>query len=142
MVREEVLIAKISSVRHHLRRIRDRLPGSEESFVTDEDARDIVVHNLWQAIRGCIDLAAHVVSDEGLGQPSQLGELFDLLAEAGVVPLELAARLRRAVGLRNIMAHEYVRLELPIVYRAARYERGDIEAFLLRLVDRFGPGEG
>lgn len=140
MVDEQVLLAKISQVRRHLRRVRDRLPRSEETLLADEDLQDVVVHNLWLALQNCIDIAAHVVADEGLGQPSGLAELFDLLGQHQIIPTELVAPLRKAAGLRNIIVHEYVRVDIALIYRIASAGVSDLETFLLAIVDRFGLG--
>lgn len=140
MVDEQVLLAKVSQVRRRLRRVRDRLPEDEETFLADEDLQDVVVHNLWLALQSCIDIAAHVVADEGLGQPSGLAELFDLLGQHRIIETELAQRLRKAVGLRNIIVHEYVRLDMAMIHRIAKEGLTDLEALMLAIADRFNLG--
>lgn len=43
---------------------------------------------------------------------------------------ELAARLERAAGFRNVVAHAYERLDMARVHRAAREGPEDLRAFL------------
>jgi uncharacterized protein YutE (UPF0331/DUF86 family) len=140
VVDEQVLLAKVSQVRRHLRRVRDRLPPGEKTFLDDEDLQDVVVHNLWLALQSCIDIAAHVVADEGLGQPSGLADLFDLLGEHQIISSDLARQLRKAAGLRNIIVHEYVRLDLAMIYRIAKGDLTDLDALLLAITDHFNLG--
>jgi uncharacterized protein YutE (UPF0331/DUF86 family) len=137
MVDEQVLLAKISQARYRLRRVRARVPAEVEQFRRDQDVQDIVVHNLWLALQSCIDLAAHVVSDEGLGQPAGLADLFDLLGQHGVLDAGLTRRLRRAAGLRNVIVHEYVRLDLELTHHLASHELSDLNAFLRAISDHF-----
>ncbi|MDR4479823.1 MAG: DUF86 domain-containing protein [Nitrospira sp.] len=39
-----------------------------------------------------------------------------MLQTAGILPTDLAARMHRMVGLRNVAVHEYTRLNLDIVH--------------------------
>lgn len=38
-------------------------------------------------------------------------ESFGLLQAAAILPSDLTVRLRRSVGLRNVLAHEYSRVD-------------------------------
>jgi uncharacterized protein YutE (UPF0331/DUF86 family) len=138
MVDEAVFFAKITDARRHIDRIRNKAPASEEIFLADRDTQDIVLHNLQHAIQDCIDVASHVVADEGLGQPSSLRDVFELLVAHRLLEQSLAASLEQAVGLRNLMIHEYAQLDLPRVYRAATEDIADLEEFVHEMVDRFG----
>lgn len=40
--------------------------------------------------------------------------MFDLLAAAGRIPPDLAERLKKMIGFRNIALHDYQALLLPI----------------------------
>lgn len=43
---------------------------------------------------------------------------LDLAVEAGVLEAALAARLKPSVGMRNVIVHGYVRLDLDLVATA------------------------
>jgi len=64
------------------------------------------------------------------------GETFELLAEAGIVPNELALRLRMAVGFRNIAIHNYERIDWQIVHRLCQRGLTDFEDFARIVADR------
>lgn len=67
------------------------------------------------ATLNCIDIAAHIISDEGIGVPSSANEMFYLLEENGYINRELAEKIVRSVGFRNLMVHEYGKIELKVV---------------------------
>jgi uncharacterized protein YutE (UPF0331/DUF86 family) len=54
---------------------------------------------------------------------------------AGIIDDVLAARLARAAGFRNVIAHAYDQLDMARVFRAAQEGPGDLEAFLAALRD-------
>ncbi|MEZ4212987.1 MAG: DUF86 domain-containing protein [Nitrospira sp.] len=50
------------------------------------------------------------------GSAQETRDAFTLLQTAGILPTDLAARMHRMVGLRNVAVHEYTRLNLDIVH--------------------------
>ncbi len=81
-----------------------------------------------------VDLAVSVnshVSATLLGKsPRDYRTSFGLLAEAGAIDPALAERLKPSVGLRNILAHEYVDVDLGIVAAAAAMALRDFRAYV------------
>ena len=98
----------------------------------DRDAQNMVLHAIYAAAQGSIDLAMHIVADEALRSATSYRDAFESLRDAGWIPEELCAKLCGWAGLRNVIAHGYVRLDLDIVH-AALAERGQL-AELLALV--------
>jgi len=62
-------------------------------------------------------VAAHIVSDEGYRMAGSTNEFFYILQEQGILPDDLVERMVRAVGFRNLCAHEYARLDLEKIYQ-------------------------
>jgi uncharacterized protein YutE (UPF0331/DUF86 family) len=101
----------------------------------DEIQRDIrelrfVAYTLQIAIQAALDVAAHIVADERLGEPRTNRELFELLERYGWVPPALAASLRDMVGFRNIVVHGYERVNGSIVAQIVSDHLGDLLDFV------------
>ena len=107
MVDRAIAAAKVASIRDAVARIRQVLPPDAAAFAADRSSREIVALNLLTCIQDAVDLAAHWVSDAGLAIPGSHRELFLKLAERAVITDELAQRLARASGMRNLIAHQY-----------------------------------
>ncbi|MEK7066616.1 MAG: DUF86 domain-containing protein [Patescibacteria group bacterium] len=127
----------MSSIEEHLRRVKELPSISLDEFRKDTSAQDILLFNLTQAIQNCIDIAAHIVSDEGWGVPGTQSDMFEILAEKSVISEELAERLIAMVGFRNRVIHEYEKLNLDIVYNVWQERLKDIENFGFAVVERF-----
>lgn len=138
MVNQSIISRKMSSIEEHLRRIKDMPSIPLDVFKKDTNIQDILLFNLTQAIQNCIDIAAHIVSDEGWGVPGTQSDMFDILAEQGVMSKELGERLIAVVGFRNRVIHEYEKLNLDIVYKVWQERLKDIEDFAFAVVERFG----
>lgn len=64
------------------------------------------------AMQEAIDIAFHMVTDEGWGIPSSYADGFSVLAERGVIDRTLAESLARMVALRNRIAHGYASVDV------------------------------
>jgi uncharacterized protein YutE (UPF0331/DUF86 family) len=137
MVDRRIVAEKVDSVERSLKRVKGHRGKSLERFMADVDGQDIVLFHLMQAIQGCIDLAAHVVSDEEMGLAASTHDFFYLLADSGVITRGFAEEMIKAVGFRNLVAHEYAKLDLEKVYAIATDGIKDLEEFLRTMVRRY-----
>ena len=125
----DVVTAKLESLRRCVERVRSRTPASVEELSSSYDAQDIVCLNLERAVQACIDIAARIVSDSECAVPDTMAGTFDALERQGVLSRELADRMRRAVGFRNISVHAYQTLDWAIVHSIATERLGDFVEF-------------
>ena len=125
----DVVTAKLESLRRCVERVRTRTPESAGELSASCDAQDIVCLNLERTVKACVDIAAHVVSDSECAVPDTMAGTFDALERQGVLSRELAERMRRAVGFRNISVHAYQTLDWEIVHSIATKRLGDFVEF-------------
>jgi len=137
MVDNDVLFAKISSVKKHLNRVKKQAGITLSEFLNDVDAQDIILFNLQLAIQNCIDIAAHIVSEEVMEVAGSTSEMFYYLEENAVIKQQLTEKMIKAVGLRNLIVHEYGNLDMKIVYEASRHDIKDLNDFLKAVVNAF-----
>lgn len=109
---------------HKLRAFRD---VAETEFVAEPALHDLAERYLHLAFEACLDLANHWIADRGLQTPDTNRDTFTVLERAGELPPELAERLRGWAGFRNILVHEYLRIDHAIAHRAIRDELVDLE---------------
>ncbi len=133
----DVVLAKVATIRKCLDRIRevtDLDPGKLE----DINRQDIFVLNLQRAVQACIDLASHAVASEALGLPEKVRDNFSILREKGVVDPELASKMEKMTGFRNIAVHNYQALDLDILKSILSNNLKDLEDFYSALLQYWG----
>jgi uncharacterized protein YutE (UPF0331/DUF86 family) len=138
MADRELILAKAAAVKKHLKRIEVKRGNSMETFARDLDRQDIVLFNLQMAIQNCVDIAAHIVGEEGLGIPGSTSELFYSLEENGYLQPEIAEKMVRAVGFRNLLVHEYGKIDIEQVYTLAHEHLGDLNDYLVSIFKKTG----
>jgi uncharacterized protein YutE (UPF0331/DUF86 family) len=129
MVDRNVISAKLKELAHRVAKVRDHNPPEAGELDREGDRLDLVSFNLMLAIQACLDIASHLISDEGWPVAVTLGESFRRLAEHGVLSPATAAALQRAVALRNIVAHGYSDVEPRLIHAAAKTGPIDLERF-------------
>ena len=137
MVDRNILVAKVTTIEKCLNKVKEKRSSSLDAFMVDEDSQDIVLFNLMQAIQGCVDMAAHIVSDEGYGMAGSINDFFYLLRGRNIISVDLQEKLISAVGFRNLVVHEYAKLDLKQVYDIATNGIKDLEEFVGVIVRRF-----
>ncbi|MGH8908273.1 MAG: type VII toxin-antitoxin system HepT family RNase toxin [Egibacteraceae bacterium] len=134
-VDRETLAERAAAVGRHLDRVARHLPVDPADLQPQTTASDTVILHLWQAVQLVIDLAISACVQLGLASPPTYADAFRRLAEAKVIPTDLADRLARAAGFRNLVVHAYGRLDLERVHTAAVSGPDDLRAFLAALRD-------
>ena len=96
-------------------RIRETYESSPTTLETDFDQQDIIVLNLQRACEQAIDIAQLTARKAGLRSGDTSAEVFEVLAEAGIIPKDLNGSIKGMIGFRNIAVHEYEKLDFVIV---------------------------
>jgi len=125
----EVIEQKLESLRRCLQRIAEKCPPDPATLGRDPDLQDIVTLNLNRSVQLCVDLGAHLIADLDVSPPDTMGQTFDALAHAGVIPEHLAQQLKKAVGFRNIAVNHYEEIDWAIVHGIALNHLSDFSEF-------------
>jgi len=141
LVDRDIILAKASSVKRHLSRIIEKRNTDLQTFLQDIDRQEIILFNLQMAIQNCIDIAAHIISEEGFGVPGSTSEMFYLLEENGYIDSELTEKMVKAVGFRNPIVHEYRKIELKQVFEVAHEDIKDLNEYLISIFKKLGLAE-
>lgn len=128
MLDRERILAKIDELDGYLVELRQVVPATFEAYGTIEKKR--ACERLLQiAIEVVIDICGLLVAGLRLGLPAEEDDLFERLETASVISPDLKATLRSMRGLRNILVHEYGRVDDAIVFEVIRNELGDFDTF-------------
>jgi uncharacterized protein YutE (UPF0331/DUF86 family) len=115
-VDRERILSKIAELEGYLEELRTILPKDFEEFQKIEKKR--ACERLLQiAIEAVMDICYLLVRDLRLGLPSDEEDILDKIEEAGIIQGELQETLRKMRGFRNILVHEYGRVDDWIVYQ-------------------------
>jgi uncharacterized protein YutE (UPF0331/DUF86 family) len=136
LVDRDVILAKAATIDRCVARVAE-VRSRADSGLLPIDVEDIVVLNVTRAAQAAADLAAHVVAAESYGLPDSLAAGFTLLEKHGVIDAALTARMRQAMGFRNVAVHAYEAVDPQIVEAIATRHVDDLRRFASVIVARY-----
>lgn len=96
-----------------------------------------ILHALQVLTENAIGKAKHMLKADGEPVPVSAYDAFASLARRGAVPAEELARWNNAIGIRNRIVHDYMNIDMNVVFdlvREAKYRF--VAEFLLRPIGR------
>lgn len=121
---------KITSVSKYLKILNDFKKYAREEIEKDFNIRGALERYLYLVVQATIDLSEAVVSIKNFRKPTTLRESFEILEEEKVIPLDLVEKMVKMVGFRNVVAHDYEKIDYDKVYDVLQNRLGDIEEFV------------
>jgi uncharacterized protein YutE (UPF0331/DUF86 family) len=138
LVDQNLILAKAGSMRSHLNRVIEKRNVDLSGFIEDIDRQEIILFNIQAAVQNCIDIAAHIIGEEGFGVPGSTTEMFYALGKNAYLDNNLTQKMVEAVGFRNLRVHEYGKIELGQVYEIAQNDINDLNEFLKAILKKLG----
>jgi len=125
---DDVLLNKCEIVERCLKRIQEDYEGHESELSDDFMRQDAILLNIQRMCQASIDLAMHVVRVSALGLPRESRGAFELLKSAQLMDAELADKMMKMVGFRNLAVHNYQSIDLEIVHAIINQHLNDFRA--------------
>lgn len=125
----DLIAQKLESLRRCVERVCQKVPETAAALANDPDAQDILTLNLTRAVQLCVDIGAHLIAAQDKPAPDTMGQTFDVLADMGVISADLAVRMKKSVGFRNIAVHNYEAIDWAITHAVATRHIDDFAAF-------------
>jgi len=138
LVDKDLILAKAGSVKSHLNRVIEKRDVDLDSFIKDIDRQESILFNIQTAVQNCIDIAAHIISEESFGVPGSTTEMLYILGKNGYLDNDLTQKMVKAVGFRNLIVHEYGKIELEQAYEIAQNDINDLNEYLKAIFKKLG----
>ena len=111
------MLERLHQLEINVHELRDfRLNNTLDDVKKNLQKQWILRYGLFESIQIVIDISCHLVSKYNLGNPKTYAECIELLLKFGYIDNKLADVLTDMVGLRNILVHEYVAIDLAKLY--------------------------
>jgi uncharacterized protein YutE (UPF0331/DUF86 family) len=137
MIDRLVLTRRTEEIGKHLAKMEPFANRTLKEFLGDSIAQDVVEYNLFQIVNHLIDMVQHIAVDENYGYPQTAYEAGHLLLGKGVFGEGDLELFRKMVGFRNVVGHDYLRINKEIVYSILTEGRKEIKALVGKMVNKF-----
>lgn len=131
-----VIEQKLESLRRCVQRIQEKMPPTSAVFISDLDAQDIISLNIERAVQQCIDVAAHILSEEDTVSGQSAAGLFHDLVTKKVLSEQTGIQLSRAAGFRNLLVHRYATIDWKRVFLSLKNELDIFSLFIKEISEK------
>lgn len=116
VVNKAVFHARLERLREYLDLLDKVSQFPVERFLQDPFVYGTAERNLHLAIECLLHIGNHIISDRGFPKPDTYADIFRILREHDVIPESLLRELNGMAAFRNVLVHDYVRLDRKKVH--------------------------
>jgi len=130
MIDKEVLASRISTIKSYSIQLKSLLDevaqadfaGTPKHFLLGERLLEVIVQSM-------LDIGSHIISGLQLEKPSDYHDIVTILVKNKIIPAKFAPRMHSLIGLRNLLAHEYIIVDHNQLYKDAKNGLKDFAEF-------------
>lgn len=125
----DIIESKLRFLQEYLEDLAPYRGTDLTAYRTNKKDQRFIERTLHLACECCIDIACHTVSRRGLREPKDNKDLFVILCENGIITPETESAMVKMVRFRNIVVHDYARIDPEIVLGILREGVDEFKAF-------------
>ena len=131
MVKDDVVLERLIRLRDEIAYLQEESSRTHSlhEYVENIRLRKAVERSLQVAVEICLDIGRRIIARERFRYPEDNQDVFRILAEEGIVPGELLSSLLNMARFRNLIVHDYARIDDARVYALLKRHLEDFIAF-------------
>ncbi|PQP34873.1 DUF86 domain-containing protein [Desulfobacteraceae bacterium SEEP-SAG9] len=129
MVDRTLILRKLANLDEYRKQLDEYAEISTEDYEENWKTQRIVDRTLQISIETCLDIAGHIISDEELRAPESYGDMFKILADSNILENSLFNSLAKMTKFRNVIVHQYEKVDPEIVIGILRKNLNDFALF-------------
>lgn len=113
----------------YLKHLAEETTGRKDEFLRDFHCFGLAERYLQLTIQTLIDIVQLVIIEEGMKRPDNNQEAVSLLYNEKIISESIASKLDGIVGFRNILVHEYGKIDRERVFEYLHGRTDDFVEF-------------
>ena len=125
---------KISEISEFLAQLKSIAPSSLDEYKSNIEKKAACERYVEKIVEAVTDLAFLIIKNKKLKIPEDDVDAFNILFENKIIVASLAAKLKKAKGMKNIISHQYGKIDDEIVFESITEElEKDVVEFIKNL---------
>lgn len=126
----ELINAKIDIIEKNINLLKEISKEDEENFISNFRDIQAAKHSLQEIIESCIDISNHIISSKGFQRAENYAEIFKILSNKKIIPEKLSKKLQDMTKFRNLLVHQYGKVNEEELYSIMSEDLKDVEEFI------------
>ncbi|MFH1564230.1 MAG: DUF86 domain-containing protein [bacterium] len=123
------IISKLQKLKEYQKILKEIQKVNKQKFVDDYHFYGLAERYLQLAIEVVLDISKLVINAKSFCRPESNQEMFEILAKEKVIGGKLRDVLFGIANFRNILVHDYEKIDRGIVYEILQSRIDDFESF-------------
>lgn len=124
-----IIQKRLQKLEEYIKILREYQAVPLEKFKQDIQIHSTVERHFELAIECILDVGNHIIAAQSLRSPEDYRDIITVLGEENIIPQDFAKPFAPVANFRNILAHEYITLDLDIVYQHLQTDLNDFVKF-------------
>lgn len=135
MVRRDIVLSRVDKLKEYISFLENIKNYTREEYVRDPLVYGSSERFLHLAIECVLDIGNHIISDMRYRKPDSNRDIFQVLFENGIFDETLEDNLCNMASFRNILVHDYLKLNRAMIYDIIQMNLCDIKQFINIVVE-------
>ncbi len=135
MVDKSLILRKIAALDEYVGQIKEYENLSGKEYAANWKIQRIVERTLQMMIETCLDISSHIISDGKLPVPETYADMFRILVGNGILSDSQLGALEKMAKFRNIVVHDYEKIDADILIGILKNNLNDFEKFKLSIIE-------
>lgn len=129
MGEQDVIRARLKLLAEYVNDLLELQEVDLQTYQENKLIRRAVERTLHLAVEVCLDVGQQIIAREGFRMPEDNKDVFVVLSDQEVLPGELLPDLISMAKFRNLIVHDYARIDNHVVFSILKRRLGDFDAF-------------
>ena len=130
MVDRARLAKYIQDLEEYLKHLAELRKHPVEEFLSDWRIYDLADRQLHLALETFLTIGEMIISEFGYAKPDTYADIPRILFDNGVISKQLRDKLVDLARFRNVLAHDYLRIDHERVYQHVKTDAEIVQEFI------------
>jgi uncharacterized protein YutE (UPF0331/DUF86 family) len=126
---DETIYSKLELLTEYIGILKGYQACSLNEISRDHTLKGAVERYLEVSLECMIDIGEMIISRRSLKKPESYKEIFTILGDNGVLPVDFSRKISPAAGFRNVLVHMYAHIDMERVYHYLQNHLDDLEQY-------------
>ena len=117
MINSEIIKERLKEINENLEILSDVSKMPLVAFTSDVKTIKVAERCLQINIQCILDICHHIIAENNWPRPQDNQEAIQIIGQKRIIPLSFAKKISHMAGLRNILIHEYTKVNPSIIYK-------------------------
>lgn len=117
MVNPDIIKERLQEIEENLKILVELKELDKEKFKSDPKIFKLAERCLQIGIQALLDICNYIIANNNWTRPRDNQETIKIIAANGILPHDFGQRILPMAGMRNILVHEYLKVDLDKLYK-------------------------